>query len=131
MWTSAYTHASLPTRICIATGRDLAKEYVTKLGELASTLKRKNQADLCLAYSRAQPWITEVLVGAETLEQLEELLELCKSPALTAEEVELVNCTLPRAPPELLNPGLWLENPTYAGSFNTGFLGPELKASTE
>ena len=106
-------------------GRDLAKGYVAKLGMLATKLGRKNQADLCLAYSRAQPWITEVLVGAETLEQLEELLELCKTPPLTAEQVEEVNATLPRAPPELLNPGKWLEDPTYAGSFNTGFLGPE------
>ena len=31
-------------------GRDLAKEYVAKLGMLAKKLGRKNQADLCLAY---------------------------------------------------------------------------------
>ena len=61
-------------------------------------------------YSRAQPWITEVLVGAETLEQLQELIELCKTPPLTADQVEEVDATLPKAPPDLLNPGKWLEN---------------------
>ena len=33
--------------------------------------------------------------------------------------------TLPRAPADLLNPGKWVDNPDYAGSFNKGFLGPE------
>ena len=82
-------------------------------------------------YSRAQPWITEVLVGAETLEQLQELIELCKTPPLTADQVEEVDATLPKAPPDLLNPGKWLENPTYAGSFGTGFLGPEIETPPE
>jgi aryl-alcohol dehydrogenase-like predicted oxidoreductase len=106
-------------------GRECANAYVKALGELVVKCGRVNQADLCLAYSRAQPWITEVLVGAETKEQLDELLGFLQSPPLTAAQVELVDNTLPKAPADLLHPGKWVDNPNYAGSFNKGFLGAE------
>ena len=54
---------------------------------------------------------------AETLPQLKELLELKETPPLTPEQIELVHSKLPRAPAELLNPGTWVANPSYAGAY--------------
>lgn len=107
-------------------GRALADEYLAKLGELATACGRKNRADLCLAYTRAQPWVGEALVGAETMEQLVELAQLWERPPLTAEEVALVDRSLPRAPADLLNPGKWLrpEDTNFSGAFKKGQLGP-------
>ena len=70
--------------------------------------------------------MTEVLVGAETMAQLVELSELWQRPALTAEEVAMVDSALPRAPPDLLNPASWLrpEDTNFSGAFKKGQLGP-------
>ena len=43
-------------------------------------------------------------------------------PALTPEEVTLVNKALPKAPDDLLMPGNWHDKPSFAGSFNAGLL---------
>lgn len=83
------------------------------------------------SYARAQPWVTSVLVGAETVQQVRELLDLRSEPPLTAAEVAQVDAALPRAPPELLNPGLWHDKPSFAGSYATGLLGPEETSATK
>mmetsp|Transcript_662 Transcript_662/g.2141 ORF Transcript_662/g.2141 Transcript_662/m.2141 type:complete len:96 (-) Transcript_662:59-346(-) len=95
------------------------------MSTLVAQLGRRNKVDLCLAYARAQPWISEVVVGAETMEQLKELLDLRDTLPLTAEEVRKVEGTMPRVPADLLNPATWHDEPSFAGSFATGLLGPE------
>ena len=59
-----------------------AQLYVDALEKLVVDLKRKNRVDLCMSYARAQPWITEVLIGAERIEQLAELVELVRCVAV-------------------------------------------------
>jgi aryl-alcohol dehydrogenase-like predicted oxidoreductase/spore coat polysaccharide biosynthesis protein SpsF (cytidylyltransferase family) len=80
---------------------------VDRLQGLATRFDRLRVADLCLAYVRAQPWITSVVVGCETMPQLKSNLELFRLPKLTAEQCEELEDTLPMAPDALLNPSRW------------------------
>ena len=78
-----------------------------KLLMLMKKFGRDSLADLCLAYVRVLPWITSIVVGCETLHQLEENLKLFSRPSLSPEQCTELECTLPKAPPELLNPANW------------------------
>jgi aryl-alcohol dehydrogenase-like predicted oxidoreductase/spore coat polysaccharide biosynthesis protein SpsF (cytidylyltransferase family) len=78
-----------------------------KLRAMAEKFGREDVADLCIAYVRSLPWITSVVVGCETLEQLEQNLRLFLRPKLKSEEVEELEYALPKAPEELLNPAKW------------------------
>jgi spore coat polysaccharide biosynthesis protein SpsF len=89
-----------------ATGFDV-NHCVTRLRELAKEFDRRNVADLCLAYVRAQNWVTSVVVGCETLEQLDENLHLFREPKLTLAQCQQVEEALPAAPEALLNPSRW------------------------
>lgn len=84
-----------------------ANAIVAELNRLVHDFGRENPADLCLAYARAQPAIDGVVIGLETVEQLERNLALFAKPALTAAECEEVTARLPHLPEQLLNPALW------------------------
>jgi spore coat polysaccharide biosynthesis protein SpsF (cytidylyltransferase family)/aryl-alcohol dehydrogenase-like predicted oxidoreductase len=68
---------------------------------------RESVTDLCFAYVRSQSWITSVVVGCETLEQLNENLRLFCLPKLSAAQCAELESSLPRAPENLLNPSQW------------------------
>lgn len=68
---------------------------------------RESLTDLCFAYVRSQPWITSVVVGCETLEQLNENLRLFRLPHLNVEQCATLENSLPRYPENLLNPARW------------------------
>lgn len=87
-------------------GQD-AEAWVRSLEALAAKLGRKGRADLCIAYVRAQPWITSIVIGVETLTQLRDNIALFQNPELSPGECRLVEQSLARAPEELLNPGRW------------------------
>jgi spore coat polysaccharide biosynthesis protein SpsF len=78
-----------------------------RLRALATEFGRESVADLCLAYVRSQPWITSVVVGCETLDQVNENLRLFCQPKLTAEQCAELESSLPRATESLLNPSQW------------------------
>jgi len=84
-----------------------AAEYWRALGRLAEEFGRESVADLCLAYVRSLAWITSVVVGCETMDQLEENLRLCRTPKLSPEQCEHLRQAMPRAPKEFLNPAKW------------------------
>jgi len=84
-----------------------ARDCVEALNELARESNRQSLVDLCLAYVRAQPWITSLVVGCETMNQLKQNLELFRTPALTAEQCAQIERSLPKAPQMLLNPSKW------------------------
>jgi spore coat polysaccharide biosynthesis protein SpsF len=69
--------------------------------------RRESVPDLCLAYVRSLPWISRVVVGCETLDQLEQNLQLFSRPKLRSEEIRELENILPKAPEELLNPAKW------------------------
>jgi aryl-alcohol dehydrogenase-like predicted oxidoreductase len=80
---------------------------VRELCRLARRFDRQSVADLCLAYVRSQPWITSVVVGCETLSQLEEILGLFRLPKMIPEQCDELERSLPVAPEDLLNPSQW------------------------
>jgi aryl-alcohol dehydrogenase-like predicted oxidoreductase/spore coat polysaccharide biosynthesis protein SpsF (cytidylyltransferase family) len=84
-----------------------ASHCLRQLRKFAAEFGRENLTDLCLAYVRSQPWITSVVVGCETLEQVNENLTLFCRPKLTAEQCAELEDSLPRAPEDLLNPSQW------------------------
>ena len=77
------------------------------LRELAEKFGRVSVPDLCLSYVRSLSWITSVVVGCETLDQLKENLQLFLRPKLSSEEIQELEYALPKAPEELLNPAKW------------------------
>ena len=78
-----------------------------KLQVFAKKFERENVADLCLAYVRSLSWISGVVVGCETLDQLEQNLRLFSRPKLSSEEIHELQNVFPKAPEELLNPAKW------------------------
>lgn len=84
-----------------------AAERVRRLDSLVSRLGRESRTDLCLAYVRAQPWITSTVLGMETLSQLHENVALSLRPPLTGAEVEMVEAEMEGAPQALLDPAAW------------------------
>jgi aryl-alcohol dehydrogenase-like predicted oxidoreductase len=83
------------------------RDCVERLRVAARHFHRASVIDLCLAYVRSQAWITSVVVGCETMEQLSENLRLFRLPALTAEEADELEHRIPKAPDSLLNPSKW------------------------
>jgi aryl-alcohol dehydrogenase-like predicted oxidoreductase/spore coat polysaccharide biosynthesis protein SpsF (cytidylyltransferase family) len=77
------------------------------LRRLAEEFGRESVTDLCLAYVRSRAWVTSVVVGCETMDQLEENLRLCRTPKLSREQCEHLRKAMPRAPEEVLNPAKW------------------------
>ena len=80
---------------------------VATLDKLAAGLGREGRADLCVAYLRSLPWVTSLVIGAETEEQLRANAELVARPPLSDGEREQVLAALPEMPAELLDPGRW------------------------
>lgn len=88
-----------------------AQSSVQRLHELTRKFERENVADLCLAYVRSQTWITSLVVGCETVSQLDDNLKLFRLPKLTLEQCDEIEQSLRGAPDELLNPAKW--NPAH------------------
>ncbi|BCW90573.1 hypothetical protein sos41_37450 [Alphaproteobacteria bacterium SO-S41] len=77
------------------------------LDTLAQLYDRMSIADLCLAYVRGQDWISGIVIGMETEEQLDRNLAMFDGEAMTQDEIADIEPRLPRFPAALLNPALW------------------------
>jgi len=77
------------------------------LNDWVHACERKNAADLCLAYVRAQDWIDGVVVGMETEAQLEANLSLAVRAPLRADQCAKIDASRPAVPEQLLNPAHW------------------------
>ena len=93
-----------------------AHECARILKELNTEFQRESVTDFCLAYVRSLPWVTSVVVGCETIEQLDENLRLFRTPELTQEQCVRARREIPRAPENFLNPSKWkvLHEPSAA-----------------
>lgn len=80
---------------------------VTLLDGLADDLGRTGRDDLCIAYLLSYPWVTSVVVGAETEHQLRANADLASREPLTEAQREHVLATLPEMPADLLDPSRW------------------------
>jgi spore coat polysaccharide biosynthesis protein SpsF len=87
---------------------ELAARCIAGLKTAAASLGRESVADLCFAYVRAHPWLSGIVVGAETVAQMAENIRLFRRPALDPEQAATAASALPTPLPEkLLNPALW------------------------
>jgi aryl-alcohol dehydrogenase-like predicted oxidoreductase len=87
----------------------LADEVLAALDGLVAQLGREDKVDLALAYARGIPWISQVVLGAETEEQVRDNVRACATPALTAVEIATVDDAVAKLdiPEQLLTPGDW------------------------
>jgi aryl-alcohol dehydrogenase-like predicted oxidoreductase len=81
--------------------------FTAALDGLVRELGRDSAADLCVAYVLAHPWVTSIVVGAETPAQVRETARIAGRPALKAEEVLRVQGIIPEGPTDLIDPALW------------------------
>ncbi len=82
-------------------------QCIKKITTLKNTFNRKNNADLCLAYLRTKPWITTIILGVETLQQLHENMRLFNLTQLSCEQANYIESFFSNITEELLNPSLW------------------------
>jgi aryl-alcohol dehydrogenase-like predicted oxidoreductase len=88
--------------------RAIATPCIAALRGLVKSLGRRNVADLCFAYARAQSWLAGIVVGAETTAQMAENIALFRAPDLTAEQLAEIAAQVPRdIPDKLLDPSQW------------------------
>ncbi len=68
---------------------------------------RESRADLCLGYVRTLDWVDGVVVGMETLEQLQSNVRLFARPVMDQPDMESILNSRPRLGESTLNPALW------------------------
>jgi spore coat polysaccharide biosynthesis protein SpsF len=78
-----------------------------KIGELSRRFGRESVADLSVAYVRAQPWITSLVIGCETITQLEDNLRMFCLPPLTPDQCDEIERCFSDVPADFLNPATW------------------------
>ncbi|MCO8272496.1 aldo/keto reductase [Actinoplanes sp. TRM 88003] len=100
----------------LAAGRDVTWPHlpdaerdavVATLDRLAAEFGREDRTDLCLAYLLSLPWVTSLVVGAETEDQLRRNTDLISRKPLTDAEREHALAALPEMPVQLLDPSRW------------------------
>jgi aryl-alcohol dehydrogenase-like predicted oxidoreductase len=84
-----------------------ASGIINQLDKFVTDFNRQNRADLCIAYLRSLDWIDNIVVGMETLAQLNSNIELFKQPSLSQSQIEIIEKTFVNCPETLLNPALW------------------------
>lgn len=94
--------ARWPTNVAID-----VESLVGSLARLRDELGRVSVADLCLAYVLGQPWVTSVVVGADSEEQVRESATLARRTPLTVEEIAHVGQQLGPVPDALVDPSQW------------------------
>lgn len=82
-----------------------ADSFKKTLKSLVQTCNRKSVQDLCYAYVRSMEWIDSIVVGVETIEQLEENLSLFNQSVL--EDAAEIEKQIPKLDEKFLNPALW------------------------
>ncbi|GAA2513069.1 aldo/keto reductase [Pilimelia columellifera] len=80
---------------------------ISTLDKMSDELGRAGRDDLCLAYVLSLPWVTSLVVGAETAGQLRAHVLLARRDPLTTSEREWVRSGIPELPAQLLDPRRW------------------------
>jgi spore coat polysaccharide biosynthesis protein SpsF len=82
-------------------------ELLGRLGKLAAEFHRDGLVDLCIAFVRAQDWVDGIVIGMETIEQLNTNLALFARPPLSPDHAMRIRASLPHVPDALLDPAQW------------------------
>ena len=77
------------------------------IDELVVDLGRASPADLCLAYVLGHEWVTSVVVGADTEQQVREQAELIRHKPVTREQMREIRARLGVLPEQLADPAQW------------------------
>lgn len=77
------------------------------LDDLVRLFGRADRIDLCMGYVRALPWVTSLVVGMESLQQLQSNLRLAQKSALAPEQMKTTAAAFPVLPDALVNPAMW------------------------
>lgn len=77
------------------------------LHRAVTELHRVSPADLAVAYVRGHRFVTSVVLGAETADQVQDQARLMARPALTADEIEIVHGLVPGGSETLVDPSTW------------------------
>jgi aryl-alcohol dehydrogenase-like predicted oxidoreductase len=86
---------------------ETAPQLCADIRHVTESLQRASAADLCIAFVRAFPWVTSLVVGVESAAQLAELLWCARQPPLSAAQAAKVSETFSPVNERLLNPSLW------------------------
>ncbi len=81
--------------------------YCRQLDQFVLDFGRQSRADLAIAYVMAQPWVDSVVLGVESMGQLEANLALMKRPSLTPTQVGSIDAAFADVPETVLNPATW------------------------
>jgi aryl-alcohol dehydrogenase-like predicted oxidoreductase len=84
-----------------------SKEYVDNLEFLVKKFDFSNKIELCLSYIKSIEWIDGLLMGVDSIEQLEENIELFRIRQLSQDEFNSVRQIFKNTPRNLLNPSMW------------------------
>lgn len=77
------------------------------LDTMTQKLGRSSVADLCIAYATAHDWVDGVVLGMETIEQLNENLRMFENLPLEHKATNLVRETRPNPTDATLDPAKW------------------------
>jgi spore coat polysaccharide biosynthesis protein SpsF len=82
-------------------------KLVDDLHQITRSFGRADIIDFCIAWVRAQNWIDGVILGMETVEQLNANLAYFRNPALSVDECATVYKSLSDFPKDLIDPPSW------------------------
>lgn len=83
------------------------QQVIGWLKQLLIRTRTRDIVDLCLNFVRSQSWVNGVVVGMESLEQLNQNIKTFCEDEMSIEMLELIQKTKPVLKEETLNPALW------------------------
>lgn len=86
---------------------DTADSVRAAIAGLVDELGRESAADLALSYVRSFDWVTSVVLGAETPEQVRDQGALLRAAPLTPDERDTVHARIAPGGPDLVDPSRW------------------------
>jgi aryl-alcohol dehydrogenase-like predicted oxidoreductase len=69
-----------------------------RIARLVGDLERESAIDMCVAYMRAQSWISGIIIDVDSVAELAQTHALFKRSALAADEIGIIDRTLASAP---------------------------------
>ena len=80
------------------------------LSQQSAGLGRTSVVDLCIAWARGLDWADGVVVGCDSLAQLDNTVQVFNQPALNLKEIDNLRALRPQLDPISLDPTRWKAN---------------------